>query len=77
MATEKTELECGCEILVYGDGSASPEVVYCDDHDAKRLADALDRIKHLESGIEDLKAAMDEVQAVAKSAYRDAERLLG
>lgn len=75
--TQKTELECGCEILVYGDGSASPEVVYCDGHDAQRLRDAIDRIKQLESGIEDLKAALDEVQAGAKAAYRDAERLLG
>lgn len=30
----KRELECGCEILVYEDGSAAPEVVYCQLHAA-------------------------------------------
>lgn len=30
----KRELECGCEILVYEDGSAAPEVVYCRLHAA-------------------------------------------
>lgn len=33
MAAEHTELECGCEIIVYGDGSARPEVMYCESHD--------------------------------------------
>lgn len=30
----KREMECGCEILVYEDGSAQPEIVYCRPHAA-------------------------------------------
>ena len=36
MAIEKTETDCGCTITVYGDGSASPEIGYCDLHDAAK-----------------------------------------
>ena len=31
---KKREIECGCEILIYEDGSAAPEVVYCQLHAA-------------------------------------------
>lgn len=34
MAVQKTEMECGCEILVYGDFSGRPEIVYCHVHEA-------------------------------------------
>jgi hypothetical protein len=29
---QKTYTDCGCEITVYGDGSAPPDVEYCDMH---------------------------------------------
>lgn len=29
---QKTYTDCGCVITVYGDGSASPDVEYCDTH---------------------------------------------
>jgi hypothetical protein len=42
----KRELECGCEILVYEDGSAAPEVVYCRLHTAAQIMnDALSEIR--------------------------------
>lgn len=42
----KRELECGCEILVYEDGSAAPEVVYCQLHAAAGvMKDALVEIR--------------------------------
>lgn len=42
----KREIECGCEILVYEDGSAAPEVVYCRLHaSVEILKDALIEIR--------------------------------
>jgi hypothetical protein len=31
---KKQEMGCGCEILIYEDESAEPEIVYCHLHDA-------------------------------------------
>lgn len=42
----KREIECGCEILIYDDGSAAPEVVYCQLHaSATVMKDALVEIR--------------------------------
>lgn len=42
----KREIECGCEILVYEDGSAAPEVVQCRLHaSAAILKDALNEVR--------------------------------
>lgn len=50
MATQHTPLECGCEILVYGDGS-TPEVVPCHLHNAAQdLKDALVFLKKKVTG---------------------------
>jgi len=32
MAIEHYTHNCGCTITVYGDGSAPPDIEYCDDH---------------------------------------------
>lgn len=43
---KKREIECGCEILIYEDGSAAPEVVYCQLHAAaETLKNALVEIR--------------------------------
>lgn len=42
----KREFECGCEILVYEDGSAAPEIVYCRLHAAaETMRNALSEIR--------------------------------
>lgn len=42
----KQELECGCEMLVYQDGSAAPEVAFCQLHrGAQAMRDALLEIR--------------------------------
>lgn len=42
----KHEIECGCEMLVYQDGSAPPEVVFCQLHAAAEpMKKALQEIK--------------------------------
>jgi hypothetical protein len=43
---KKREIECGCEILIYEDGSAAPEVVYCRLHaSAETMSTALAEIR--------------------------------
>lgn len=43
---KKREIECGCEILIYEDGSAAPEVVYCRLHAAaETMKNALSEIR--------------------------------
>lgn len=42
----KQELECGCEMLIYEDDSATPEVAFCVLHaNAKAMRDALIEIR--------------------------------
>lgn len=42
----KREYDCGCEILIYEDGSAQPEIVYCRMHaSAEMMEKALRQIK--------------------------------
>lgn len=47
----KREIECGCEILVYEDGSAAPEVVMCRLHSsAEVMKDALVELRQMIEG---------------------------
>jgi hypothetical protein len=42
----RQELECGCEMLIYQDGSAAPEVAFCSLHaNAKATRDVLIEIR--------------------------------
>jgi hypothetical protein len=78
----KREIECGCEILVYEDGSGAPEVVFCQLHAAAQvMRDALAEIRegvearaaeHACMGIHCSRCAPGEVAEIARKALEAA-----